>query len=139
MKNFHVTNAIVLLSLFTCWEQGICTTSKMIISNNQKMESIYVSCSGNKAYEVSRFVPYSEEIKISLPPHGTKIWPPVTCIGRVSKFAFKEHLLYKSTSNDRSKKCEKTCYVTVANNQSFYHWDSENKKWEIIPATIWYP
>lgn len=139
MNNFHVTIAIVLLSLLTCWEQGMCSDSKMIIYNTEPEGTIYVTCSGNKAYEVSTSVPNSNKTEISLPPHDSKIWPPVTCIGKRTKFGYKEHILYMSSSNDKSKRCEKTCYVSVASYHRFYRWDGENKKWEIIPTHIWYP
>lgn len=144
MNNFQITIAIVLLSLFACWEWGMCSSTnasaKMIVYNTQAQgsNSIYVSCTGNKAYEVSKYIPASSEIEIPLPPHGSKVWPPVTCVGKISGFSYREHALYISHSNDRTKGCEGTCYFKVSNNRSFLRWDQENKTWVVVPPIIWY-
>lgn len=135
MKNFHSTIAIVLLSLFTCWDSGMSNSARIHVYNNQSHENIYISCIGNNAYDVSKQVPPSNKTEIPLPPH--KVWPPVACNGKVNEVSYKEYPLYISMSSDRTKRCEKSCYFIVSNN-SFYHWDQEKKTWVIVPPTIWY-
>ncbi|KAJ1420880.1 hypothetical protein SESBI_14027 [Sesbania bispinosa] len=127
-----------MLQLFICWNWGMCTTTQMHVNNPQTQGNIYVICSGNKNYEKSKVIPPNGETKIPLPPQGSKVWPPVTCIGKVGGFANKEYILYLSTSNDRTKRCEGGCLFSVANNK-FYRWDPDQETWIRIPPTIWYP
>ena len=142
MNNFHSTIAIVLVLLFACLDSGMCTIPKIVVYNQQPHRTIYIRCSGNKAYEVSKQVlPSSNETVIPL-PHG-KVWPPVSCVAKLSEVSYREHLLYLSFSRDKTKRCEitppsKICQFRVLNN-SFYRWDEELKSWVVIPPTIWFP
>ncbi|CAL0304110.1 unnamed protein product [Lupinus luteus] len=136
MKNHLSTIPIVLFLLFTYWDLGMSTPAKIHVYNNQPHEGIYISCSGNKAYEISKVVPPSNEIEIPLPPK--KVWPPVECNGKFNEVSSKEHLLYLSMSNHKPNTWKESFYFRVFNN-SFYRFDQENKTWVLVPPIIWYP
>lgn len=140
MIKFHITIATVTLLLCTCWDCALCSRMHVFNFPLEDKGNIYVTCSGNKAYEVSMVIPpkFADHV-IPLPPHGSKVWPPVTCIGKTSEVASKEYILYLSTSNDRLKRCKKSCTYAVITDNIFRRYDMENKTWVPIPPRIWYP
>lgn len=143
-----LTIAIVMSLLLATWESSMAAT--LVVSNQQHkaQDSVYVSCSGNWAYEVSKHIPPGSKISIPLPPitkgtvgilgtTGTN-WPPVVyCVAKYNEVSRHWLFLYSSLASKDNQLCKNKCFVKVTDEGFFKR--NEKKQWEYIAYKIFLP
>ena len=110
--------------LLATWESSMAATSVVSNQQHKAQDTVYVSCSANWAYEISKHIPPVSKISIPLPPitkgtvgilgtTGTN-WPlMVYCVVKYNEVSQHWQFLYSSLASKDNQLRKNKCFVKL--------------------------
>ncbi|CAN1145686.1 hypothetical protein LINPERHAP2_LOCUS14820 [Linum perenne] len=139
------STAIVLTILLSIWAEWGGAIS-LVVSNKQigLENAIYVKCyNGLNETNLERIFPEKEvNIQVGGQKEREGKQQGSFCIGTYTKFygmGASPYYIYDSGKTEFDQYCDESAFGcrVMANQTSFYRWDLQNKRWDLIQASMW--